>query len=86
MCARLSACGKSDYQKQLAKELNVVGNSEMWQPASVRPCVRRVRSRHGQRHQRRSRPLAELGSFEAVAQHTTFVAQPFRLPYEHFAY
>src|ERR1700751_6175050 len=30
-CARvLSACGKSDYQKQLAKELNVVGNSEMW--------------------------------------------------------
>ena len=30
-CARvLSACGKADYQKQLTKELNTLGNSEMW--------------------------------------------------------
>jgi len=30
-CARvLSACGKPDYQKQLQKELNEIGNSEMW--------------------------------------------------------
>jgi ketol-acid reductoisomerase len=30
-CARvLSACGKPDYQKQLTKELNAIGNSEMW--------------------------------------------------------
>ncbi|MEW6355009.1 MAG: ketol-acid reductoisomerase [Planctomycetota bacterium] len=26
----LSACGKKDYQKQLAKELAAIGNSEMW--------------------------------------------------------
>ncbi len=26
----LSACGKPDYQKQLTKELQVIGNSEMW--------------------------------------------------------
>jgi len=26
----LSACGKPDYQKQLSKELDVIGNSEMW--------------------------------------------------------
>jgi ketol-acid reductoisomerase len=31
-CTRvLSACGKPDYQAQLTKELNVIGNSEMWQ-------------------------------------------------------
>jgi ketol-acid reductoisomerase len=30
-CARvLSACGKSNYQQQLTKELNEIGNSEMW--------------------------------------------------------
>ena len=30
-CARvLSACGKSNYQQQLTKELNAIGNSEMW--------------------------------------------------------
>jgi len=30
-CARvLSACGKPDYQEQLAKELSAIGNSEMW--------------------------------------------------------
>jgi ketol-acid reductoisomerase len=30
-CARvLSSCGKPNYQKQLTKELNVIGNSEMW--------------------------------------------------------
>lgn len=37
----LSSCGKSDYQKQLTKELNVIGNSEMWQAGkavrSLRP-------------------------------------------------
>jgi ketol-acid reductoisomerase len=26
----ISSCGKRDYQKQLAKELNALGNSEMW--------------------------------------------------------
>src|SRR5215471_9187785 len=41
-CARvLSACGRSDYQKQLTKELSVIGNSEMWQAGkavrSLRP-------------------------------------------------
>jgi ketol-acid reductoisomerase len=30
-CARvLSSCGKADYQKQLTRELNTIGNSEMW--------------------------------------------------------
>ena len=30
-CARvLSACGKPDYQAQLTKELDVIGNSELW--------------------------------------------------------
>src|SRR5436190_69361 len=30
-CARvLSACGRPDYQRQLAKELGAIGNSEMW--------------------------------------------------------
>jgi ketol-acid reductoisomerase len=30
-CARvLSACGKADYQQQLGKELDAIGNSEMW--------------------------------------------------------
>ena len=30
-CARvLSACGKPDYQQALQKELNDMGNSEMW--------------------------------------------------------
>src|ERR1043165_2136404 len=30
-CARvLSACGRPDYQQQLAKELGAIGNSEMW--------------------------------------------------------
>jgi ketol-acid reductoisomerase len=41
-CARvLSACGKENYQTQLTKELNAVGNSEMWQAGkavrSLRP-------------------------------------------------
>jgi ketol-acid reductoisomerase len=26
----LNACGRADYQKQLTKELNAIGNSEMW--------------------------------------------------------
>src|SRR5512144_143463 len=41
-CARvLSACGKPNYQEQLTKELNEIGNSEMWQAGkavrSLRP-------------------------------------------------
>src|SRR5215475_13745776 len=41
-CARvLSACGKSNYQTQLDKELNTLGNSEMWRAGkavrSLRP-------------------------------------------------
>jgi ketol-acid reductoisomerase len=27
----ISACGKSDYQTQLSRELEAIGNSEMWQ-------------------------------------------------------
>src|SRR5204863_2226479 len=35
-CARvLSACGKPDYQRQLANELGVIGNSEMWRPGKA---------------------------------------------------
>src|SRR3954471_7373693 len=40
-CARvLSACGKADYQKQLTKELNVLGNSEMWQAGKAVRALR----------------------------------------------
>src|SRR4051812_11708929 len=40
-CARvLSACGKSDYQKQLTKELNAVGNSELWQAGKAVRALR----------------------------------------------
>ena len=38
----LSACGKSDYQKQLTKELNAIGNSEMWRAGKA---VRALRPR-----------------------------------------
>src|SRR5947207_14363565 len=41
-CARvLSACGKADYQKHLTKELNALGNSEMWR---ARAAVRSFRA------------------------------------------
>jgi hypothetical protein len=41
-CARvLSSCGRADYKKQLTKELNALGNSEMWRAGkavrSLRP-------------------------------------------------
>lgn len=40
-CARvLSACGKPDYQKQLSKELNVLGNSEMWRAGKAVRALR----------------------------------------------
>ena len=40
-CARvLSACGKADYQKQLTKELNQIGNSEMWQAGKAVRALR----------------------------------------------
>jgi ketol-acid reductoisomerase len=40
-CARvLSACGKSDYQKQLTKELNTLGNSEMWRAGKAVRALR----------------------------------------------
>jgi len=40
-CARvLSACGKADYQKQLTKELNVLGNSEMWRAGKAVRALR----------------------------------------------
>ncbi len=42
----LSACGKSDYQKQLTKELNAIGNSEMWQAGKA---VRALRPREAAR-------------------------------------
>src|SRR5436309_616288 len=40
-CARvLSACGKADYQKQLTKELNTLGNSEMWRAGKAVRALR----------------------------------------------
>jgi len=40
-CARvLSACGKVDYQKQLTKELDAMGNSEMWQAGKAARALR----------------------------------------------
>jgi ketol-acid reductoisomerase len=40
-CARvLSACGKADYQKQLTKELDLIGNSEMWQAGKAVRALR----------------------------------------------
>jgi len=38
----LSACGRSDYQKQLTKELDALGRSEMWQAGKA---VRALRPR-----------------------------------------
>ena len=40
-CARvLTACGKSNYQQQLTKELNAIGNSEMWQTGKAVRALR----------------------------------------------
>src|SRR5256885_1709019 len=40
-CARvLSACGKPDYRKQLTKELNTIGNSEMWRAGKAVRALR----------------------------------------------
>ena len=40
-CARvLSSCGRADYKKQLTKELNALGNSEMWRTGKA---VRQLR-------------------------------------------
>jgi len=40
-CTRvLSACGKADYQKQLTKELNELGNSEMWRAGKAVRALR----------------------------------------------
>ena len=40
-CTRvLTACGKPDYQKQLSKELGVIGNSEMWQAGKAVRALR----------------------------------------------
>ncbi len=40
-CARvLSACGKADYQKQLTKELDTLGNSEMWRAGKAVRALR----------------------------------------------
>jgi ketol-acid reductoisomerase len=40
-CARvLSACGKPDYQVQLQKELDAIGNSEMWQAGKAVRALR----------------------------------------------
>src|SRR3954462_1820625 len=40
-CARvLSACGKADYQKQLTKELNELGDSEMWRAGKAVRALR----------------------------------------------
>jgi ketol-acid reductoisomerase len=46
-CARvLSACGKADYQKQLTKELEQLGGSEMWRAGKA---VRALRPKEGAR-------------------------------------
>jgi ketol-acid reductoisomerase len=40
-CARvLSACGKADYQTQLGKELDAIGNSEMWKAGKAVRALR----------------------------------------------
>src|SRR6516165_1557402 len=40
-CARvLSACGKPNYQVQLTKELNTIGNSEMWEAGKAVRALR----------------------------------------------
>jgi ketol-acid reductoisomerase len=40
-CARvLSACGKANYQEQLGKELDVIGQSEMWQAGKAVRALR----------------------------------------------
>ena len=40
-CARvLSACGKPNYQEQLTKELNAIGNSEMWRAGKAVRALR----------------------------------------------
>jgi ketol-acid reductoisomerase len=40
-CARvLTSCGKPDYQVQLTKELNTIGNSEMWQAGKAVRALR----------------------------------------------
>jgi ketol-acid reductoisomerase len=40
-CARvLSACGKPNYQEQLTKELNEIGNSEMWRAGKAVRALR----------------------------------------------
>ena len=36
----LSACGKPDYQQRLAKELNAMANSEMWQAGKATRALR----------------------------------------------
>jgi len=36
----IRSCGKKDYQKQLGKELSVIGNSEMWQAGAAVRALR----------------------------------------------
>jgi len=36
----ISSCGKKDYQKQLTKELAVIGNSEMWRAGAAARSLR----------------------------------------------
>ena len=44
-CARvLSACGKPNYQEQLTKELDAIGNSEMWQAGKAVRALRPTES------------------------------------------
>lgn len=40
----LSACGQSDYQQQLTKELHAIGNSEMWQAGKATRALRPTES------------------------------------------
>jgi hypothetical protein len=36
----LSACGKPNYQEQLGKELDLIGQSEMWQAGKAVRALR----------------------------------------------
>jgi hypothetical protein len=36
----LSACGREDYQAQLTRELDAMGNSEMWRAGAATRALR----------------------------------------------
>ena len=54
----IKACGKPDYQKQLAKELGAIRDSEMWRAGAAVRALRPAEKAHviEQGHQGRRRP------------------------------